>query len=629
MAGGPEIGPDGSIDAAWLIDVVVASDVRQRSERLDQIAFAQRVFADATASDADAAFVLRALPKHRALLLALERMGVRGASTYAAALKSVARLAALDARRGFIAQAQLQGALAVLSRMSAVGTLDGPSTDRLLRSLLAVPLTEDGRYAGAIGRWIAKDLRPLLPAARDVDASVVSGLAGPALDPAAMRRVTWEGEHYRLDYAGSERRRLERVRERQEAVPLDVPLQLFDAAGVLAPTSAAPTADDIEATATQLTAIAADLPLRSREEEADYTPAGVPVASPAHDVLRKAVEDLTRIGRGRDLKRATRVAEPLVEVADELLARALLSLTYAIHIGDPDGTVLLAHDVSHRHDFGFSLKDGEFRSRVVWAVPRQEVAPNTPWHVSGSLLGLDVALSSLALRRVSADHPLEAPKLTTNARESFATSVALLNPRALRDEDRDAIADHIERGRRRLLSAADDAALDTLATEAAIEGARRRAMRWTRAHEPERLPLMVSLSELFVFGGGRAEDMQAWGMAVLPATGCFCTRMAEPGGWVAVSGRPQLGLIPSVLPDVNFRIAIALRQLGLPAGLAKIVLSGAMQDFIDEARPADDGDWLTLSRIARAIPIERIEDYIAAATASGPLVPDAIRTPER
>ena len=47
--------------------------------------------------------------------------------------------------------------------------------------------------------------------------------------------------------------------------------------------------------------------------------------------------------------------------------------------------------------------------------------------------------------------------------------------------------------------------------------------------------------------------------------------------------------------------------------------------FIDEVKPTDDGDWLTLARAARTVTRERVEDYIAAATAAGPLVPDTGR----
>ena len=38
--------------------------------------------------------------------------------------------------------------------------------------------------------------------------------------------------------------------------------------------------------------------------------------------------------------------------------------------------------------------------------------------------------------------------------------------------------------------------------------------------------------------------------------------------------------------------------------------------------------WGGMKRAARAIPRERIEDYVAAATATGPLMPAAGRSPE-
>ena len=46
-----------------------------------------------------------------------------------------------------------------------------------------------------------------------------------------------------------------------------------------------------------------------------------------------------------------------------------------------------------------------------------------------------------------------------------------------------------------------------------------------------------------------------------------------------------------------------------------------MQDFLDEVQPSDDADWLTLSRESRFATREQVEDYLASATADGPLVP--------
>jgi nitroreductase len=48
------------------------------------------------------------------------------------------------------------------------------------------------------------------------------------------------------------------------------------------------------------------------------------------------------------------------------LADALLSVTYALSLGDPQGTTLLSGNVSRRHDFGFSEKKSEIRVRAPW-----------------------------------------------------------------------------------------------------------------------------------------------------------------------------------------------------------------------------------------------------------------------
>jgi hypothetical protein len=51
-----------------------------------------------------------------------------------------------------------------------------------------------------------------------------------------------------------------------------------------------------------------------------------------------------------------------------------------------------------------------------------------------------------------------------------------------------------------------------------------------------------------------------------------------------------------------------------------------MQDFIDEVKPTDDSDYLTLARAVRTFTRERIEDYVSAATAGGPLMPEQARS---
>ena len=108
-------------------------------------------------------------------------------------------------------------------------------------------------------------------------------------------------------------------------------------------------------------------------------------------------------------------------------------------------------------------------------------------------------------------------------------------------------------------------------------------------------------------------------MSAIVTGGCLCTEMLPPGRWRLLAGRSELA---AATPDLNLHVARMLTELDLPARLAKSVLRVAVQDFVDEVRPTDADDWLTLVRAAQAVSRERIEDDLAAATAFGPLVPE-------
>ena len=617
------VADDDPIDAAWLSEQIGPADVRLRAERLDQLAFGQRVFATAAPEkSADVLSAVRGLSHYRMLMWTLERIGITAPEVYAAAARKAARIGLLDGRRGFEAQAQFQGALAIVARMRAVRAVTVARAQALVEQLVALPLTDDGRYAGAVARWVQDEIVRRTEPADTLEATVLAAMSGgPSGDGPVARNVTWEGQPYRLDLGAAERRRLQRVRERQEGVPLDVPLVLAADARSLAEEKTP--AEDLPPMLARLAAAAADIPRRVGHESDDMSLPGVP-ASKTREVLRRTLDDLARDARDKNVKHAALSATPLVEASDTLLAQALMSIAYAADVGDPEGAVLLADDVSLRHDFGLGAKDSEMRQRAAWVVPRPEVNPGVPWHVSGSLLGLDLGLSQLALRRLNFERVLEAPRLTSNERDTFALSVSLMNPYDLRDADRDAIAAAVDRGRRQIASivGGDAAALERIADELSVEGWRRRALRWMLAREPDRIPAMFSLTEMLALGGGRTPELDRWGMSMLAAEGCPCSRLTPPGRWPTLLGRPPLGLTGTAVADLHLYTAIMLRELRLPAALAKVVLSGAAQDFIDDVRPTDDSDWLTLARTARTMTRERMEDYIAAATASGPLIPE-------
>ena len=604
------------IDAAWLIDATAPLDVRQRRDRLDELSFGQRVFRAASASEAaDVLTALRAFPRYRMLMLTFERIGVTRPAIYAAAARRAGAMSPLDTGRAFPAIAQFQGALALLTRMTLAGTLDRAATETLVNGLVAVPLADNGRYGGAVARWLMQALRPAVPVAETLEDTLVAAVAGPA-GGLSLTRVQWEGQPYVIDLGAAERRRIALVREKQGGAPIDAAVELADIARAFA--TGTLTADGVQAATARLRSIAMDWPSRSVRDDPDALPPGVDARPNVRDLVGKIVAELGR-GDARDAKRATRVAGAVADAADEATAQVLVSLVYAVHIGDPDGSALLAGDISPRHDFGFGAKDTESRVRAPWALPRQDVTPGLAWHVDGSLLGLDIALATLELHRLSTDRALDAPTLSANERDIFAVSAALVNVSALNDTTRDAALDAIDRGRRRLADAADTVGI---IDELGVDGWRRRSLAWTFQHERDRVESMFSLGELLVLGDpGHAMDHDIWGMAAIASTGCVCTQMSPPSRWLALTGRAQLGLLATAVVDLNLHIAERLKQLALPARLARFVLGVAVQDFVDEVRPTDADDWLTLVRAARTASRERVEDYVAAAAAAGPLMP--------
>jgi hypothetical protein len=615
---------DGPIHAGWIARYLT-DDPRARGERGDQIVFGQRVFAAAPDSDLpDALIALRAVTRFRMLMLVLDRMGVRSATTYAAAARQAARLSALNGQRGFTALAQFQAALALVGRLVRVHTLSPATASTLVDALVAVPLNDEGAYAGGISRWVEGRLLPALTTQSidDVDARLVASLAGATDTEPVLKKVEWEGRPYLVDLVSYEQRRITRTRDKMGAPTIRLALDIEHlAARVAAPSATVPT---IREALVELRKLAAALPARDKKNVIQA--AGLEPARPPSDTIGRVINELTLISRPQDLPRAPRAVAPIVALADEILADALLSLTYALDLGNPDGTTLMGGNVSRRHDFGFVNREGDKRERVAWSPPARAIAAGVPWHVAGSALGLDTALSALALRRIDSGEIPAAPVLLMPDRETFTKTLAWMNPFDLTDENRDAVVAAIARGRSRVEALARDAnGWDEAADEIRMDGWRRRAGRWAIAHDAALVPSFFSLIELLYLGApppGLA--LNTWGMARDASEACVCIDAPTPGRDAIVVGRPQLGLIAAEVADINLHVAEQLRARGLPASLTPGVLAGAILDYIEQVRPAHPADWLTLVRAAQAIPDDRLDDYVAALTTDGPLAPERV-----
>jgi hypothetical protein len=609
----------GSIDAAWLAQTIAMGDVGVRGMRLRQLAFGHRVFGDAAPGEAENVLIaLRAFARYRTAMLGLEQAGIRKPAIYAMVARQAEALGRLDGGRAFIAFSQFQGALAVIVRLARNGSATLAETEDLITSLVRVPIRGDGRLAGGVIDWVRRDL---LKGEEDTaEHTLLTALGGPALPN--LPTIEWEGGQYRLDLAASETERLRRVRQRQGGYILDAAVQLHSTAQSLSISNI-----DLEGIAhasAALTRIQALLPRKPEATPSERIPGGAENLPDPLVIVERAIRELGRLTRPRDGRRAAEVATEVIEAADVVLAEVLSSVAYALALGDPDGATLLGGDVARRHDFGVGSRSPNVRESEPWSIPEQHYDPGVPWHVTGSLIGLDVALAQLALQRLAGDGFFGPPLLGSNDRETFARSVALMNPYALRDAERDRIGAAIQGGRQRAAVARSAADLDALAEAVRMDGWRRRALHWTAANEPQTTLSLLSLEELFVLGGGSVAEVQGWGTAMTSSWGCLCTRMPAPNEWRFLTGRPQAGLLGAAMPDVTLHIAAELHELELPAALAKSVMSTAMQQFVDTARPNDGNDWLALVRGAVTITRERFEDFVAAAAAvGGPLLPVA------
>ena len=234
-----------------------------------------------------------------------------------------------------------------------------PERKALVEQLVALPLTEDGRYAGAIARWLRARSGRRGPARRNHRAGGAGGDVGTAvgrradcaagdlgraaLSPRSRRRRTPppSARPRKTGRRGARRPRSISRPRRARWPPTRSP----------SPTS--------KRSSTKLTAAADDLPRRIGRDNEETAPPGVAPAPNRARGAAQVTEELSKDVRNKDVKRVARAAEPLIELSDSVLADVLLSIAYAADVGDPDGTVLLADDVSRRHDFGFNAREAD------------------------------------------------------------------------------------------------------------------------------------------------------------------------------------------------------------------------------------------------------------------------------
>ncbi len=221
---------DAAADAAWAAAAFSGGGPQESRVRLEQLAFAQRTLGDpGEAAWPDLILAVRGIREARALVLALERMGVRDPALFAAGVRAARRASGAGGEAAERAHRGLQGGLALVDRVRFSRVLTADEAGRLVAALFALPFDDAHAWPFGLARWVEAELVPAAAAgvygglaAGDAETTLRRALAGDVLEAELSgERFEWDGALVPADPGPAEALRLERVRERQGGPRLD------------------------------------------------------------------------------------------------------------------------------------------------------------------------------------------------------------------------------------------------------------------------------------------------------------------------------------------------------------------------------------------------------------------------
>lgn len=617
-AGSTELSDDpGVVTAGWLVSRVISREDLASQLRLGAVAFTQRLLrkqagrAPVEVAAAGAMFV--DLP---ALMLVLERIGIVNPQSYvAAATAALALTEGAGAPDGEWALTTFQASVAIIDRAVARRRLGFPEASALLDDLCAIRDLGESAGRRALSRWVGSRLVPALAnggdRVRDAETMVLDALSGVGGDHPDGPSPNFEldGEPYRLDLARSERERLDAIRRRQRSVRLTAALRLVDDADALL--AARSTEDFDRAGRGAFETLGHAMSPRGTRSSAE---ANEDRLLQARALLGGPGTEPTGV-RGGDRRRVLR---EVVAAADWAVADALRGIVYSVSLGDADGVVTLAPDVSRRHSLGAGRVPGP--ALTAWSLPEQLRDDAQVWFVRGALLGLEGAMPALALRHVLATADAPAPFIYEIARRQLALTVALGNPFDVTNGQRDRLVGAVRRGEGEVATLCD---AGRPPIDEGADGLVGYHVQWACAHDPLSLPGLMTLDRLVALGGlhGPTADLDALGTARAPLSSPLSVRWPDQSGLLGGSGRIVDGLFVSTVVAPAVRVAQVLAARGLPAALAPAVLALFVADLVREAPVSFEADAFGLALGAIEVSEDRFDNYLASLAAGGPIVP--------
>jgi hypothetical protein len=617
LAAGPPV------DFSWLCQQFFNGGQTLSRPPYQLVLFASRRIPAVTAGNVRAALgALRATSQFPALAGTLERAHISMLSAYDEAAQRARALAAMtDHPHAQLALAQFQGGVAIVARAATRGSLTPEDAGRLVSTLSALATDERGDYGGRVAEWLGDHLlsdRERQAQAADLlgdalgggsarDAQLLWLLSGATSDRGTT--LDWEGTKYRVSFSSAEALRLRQVLGAAFLPYLTAADTMVRAAKTFE--SATLTRQALAATGDAVAAAGDAVRCTEKDEWESLVLA---------DRCREALAPVARAAKSGDTRHAPRLAPRLRLLADSLAARGLLVFAYAASMGQPDNAVISPLDAASRHVFGLELP-GVGRAGA-WRWPSAGSDRVRDWHLTGSALGLDVALAQYSLVRITNRPPPTRPSINDEDRIVLTESVVLMEPDLLTADDHAAIVNALKRGRERATQLRGTADADALAAAIHMAPLRRSLFAWTAGADHRAAVAMLSLSEIFTAGldGAQPSRFDAWGVSGEPRLGCHCLQIPA-AAFDAYAGRWFSGLLATGFTDLNLRLAELLDQLKMPGALLAPILASATWDFLMNVRINDYDDVPAWVSFVSAIGVDRVEQYLALLTTDGPLVP--------
>jgi hypothetical protein len=601
--------------AGWLVERVWLAPPPEQATRYEQVLFAVRHLAAANADGsqaATAATVLRGYARFPQLLRVLDRLGAGDPARLAALVRRADALTQAGDWRRRAALVRWQAVLAMLDHMTRIGSLDAAERDRAL-DVLADAAAEPGASRGARLRALAAAVGPA-PAAGDVrtrpiEQALIARITRSRID--AGRRVTWEGQPYVIDVGAAERDRVAKVRGRDALPRLDAAWMAFALADDAAPgPGAAAGVSDITGTlATLAAATRLDRPAAS-DDALDRE------ARTALTTARRALEGAPS-GRVSAEARAA-----LDDLGEALATTGLAEISYALAMGWAEDLPLTALAAFRRHVFS---EPAAGTLEAFWQAPVVVTGRGDPWHVAGSLLGLDDALGPVALRRPSLRPLGAAPALNTGDRRWLVSTVAGIDRRSFTDGAQRRLVDLLARGRAAIASAHGSDAVRDTAERAGTSPLRQTLAGWLATIEPNGVAGVFSMTDVLRLGAsgdGPADGFDGWAPVQVPLTGRLAPGPLPAWPWERYTGR-STRLVSCALPDLTITLAERLAELELPASLIPDLLPPATFELVNTAMPRHADDFDALAERVRLVDRRAVERYLGMLTVGGPLRPAA------